>query len=127
MNPSWKTSLRRLIAMLCVAITCLSSAQIAVAAGEDIDHGLEREHLVAPMADVIHECAVVTFCDTQAHPGEASAPHHHHNYGDPTHNFVLASASFLSMVDIGAGMIRSAESSMGRGLGQSTLDRPPKA
>ncbi|MFH1558574.1 MAG: hypothetical protein ABII76_27560 [Pseudomonadota bacterium] len=127
MTDSRMTGLRRFIVMLCMAITCLSSVQFAASGAKDFEHALEIAHSAETVADVVHYCSTsVQACERQSHSGDANtAPHHHH--GDPTSNFVLTAAPALSVAFASHDAVWSTESPLGRGLGQHTPERPPKA
>jgi hypothetical protein len=113
--------------MLCMAITCLSSIQLASSGAEDLEHALEIAHASEAVADVVHYCATsANACERQPHSGDINtAPHHHH--GDPTSNFVLTGAPALSVALASHDAVWTTESPLGRGLGQLAPERPPRA
>lgn len=127
MNDSVRTGWRRLIAALCVVFMCVSSFQVIASGSEDLEHVLEIAHVSAIGDNAVHYCQVsAEACERQPHHGDANtAPHHHH--GDPTSGFVITSPPAFSVAIAVDGMTWPTDSPVGHGLGQSALERPPKA
>lgn len=122
------TGLRRFIAMLCMVVMCLSSVQFAASGAEDLEHALDIAHASETVADVVHYCSVsVEACERQPHAGDANTASHHHHHGDPTSGYVLTTAPALSVAFAAENAVWSTANPLGRGLGQHTPERPPKA
>ncbi|MFG1388732.1 hypothetical protein [Xanthobacter versatilis] len=127
MTDGWMTGLKRLIAMVCMAVACLSPVRAISALGPDLDHALDLAHAEAAGEDIVHYCETLSdACERQPHEGNAgTAPHHHH--GDPFSGFVAVSSPPFALPRPMRGLELSTHRSMGRGLGPVTPERPPKA
>jgi len=117
--------LRDLIAMICMAVVCLSPLRAVSIANSDLEHALELAH-AADVGGVVHYCDVAPTCEREpAHEESGGVSHHHH--GDTASGCVavssVAPAGPLSVNATGW----STPAAMGRGLGQIAPERPPKA
>ena len=120
------TGLKRAIAVACIAIACLFCVQSVLISIDRIEHAFEIEHDANPLAGTIYFCAVTSdgACEQ---PGDVHQPLSHAHHGDATTSVLAGTPPVLMSVGVAEDMIPPATSSLGRGLGPFTPDRPPKA
>lgn len=113
-----------LIAMICMALVCLSPVRAVSIANSDLEHALELAH-ATDAGGVVHYCDVASACERgPAHEESAGASHHHH--GDTASGFAaISSPAFTVPLSVNA-TGWSTRAAMGRGLGQVAPERPPK-
>ena len=117
--------LTRIVAMLCVAITCVFFVQTTIITLDRIEHALEIEHDANPLAGTVQYCGAAH--DECGQSGGPAHPISHAHYGDTVTNVLLGSAPSLVTVDVKVTKIRLMGTSAGPGASQLAPDRPPKA
>lgn len=116
--------LRRTIATLCVAITCVFCVQTIVITLDRIEHALEIEHDANPIAGTVHYCEAAP--DVCEQSGGLPHPISHAHSGDASTNMVLATALGSVAIKFKAATFPVMASRFGPAVGQLAPDRPPK-
>ncbi|MFG1388734.1 hypothetical protein [Xanthobacter versatilis] len=127
MNDSRTAGLKRLIAMICMVVACLSPIRAISASSADLDHVFDLAHALAAGDDIVHYCEMSSAaCESPAHEGDArTAPHHHH--GDPSSGFMVISGEAFSLSLTMSGANWPVRGFSVQGLGPTALERPPRA
>lgn len=117
--------LRRTIATLCVAITCVFCVQTIVIALDRIEHALEIEHDANPLAGTILYCEAAP--DVCEQSGGLPHPISHAHSGDASTNMLLAATALGSVaIKFKAATFPVTASRLGPVEGRLAPDRPPK-
>ena len=117
--------LKRTIAMVCVAMSCVLGVQTTVIALDRLDHALEIEHDPNPLAGAVQSCGLAAEACEEA---DASLdPMAHAHLGDAVTSIVLGSTPSLTSVDFERATIRPASARAVPGMERIAPDRPPKA
>ena len=117
--------LKRMIAMVCVAMSCVLVVQTTVIVLDRLDHALEIEHNLNPLAGAVQSCGLAAeACEDAV---ASLDPMSHAHLGDAVTSIVLGSTPFLTPIDFERATIRLASARAVPGLGRIAPDRPPKA
>lgn len=119
-------TLRRCIAIVCMAATYMLSVQSVIVSIDRIEHALEIEHHANPLAGTISFCTSQTeSCggSNETHP----VSHSHAHAGDHTNNFLGGVSWPLETANVAGRIIHFSEGLAAKGIRLLTPDRPPKA
>ena len=116
--------LKRIVAIICMAIACLFYVQTVLVNIDRMEHALELEHDANSLAGTVQYCAVTPDACGQA--GDVHPVSHAHQ-GDTAMSVLAASFSVLPTAYDDKGTMQLSHHSAGRGLEQLVPERPPKA
>ncbi len=124
--------LRRLAAMVCIAVTCLFCVQVTIAHLDRIEHALGIDHDAVPMAGPVHhhhDHHHDASDKTDADFGESKGKHpvSHAHQGDTAFSFLLAVSYHIVPVDGDRQGPSLTDAAAVRGMAPGIPDRPPKA
>lgn len=117
--------LRGLIAMICMAVVCLSPVRAVSIANSALEHALKLAH-AADAGGVVHFCDAASSCEREPAHEESGGGSHHHHHGDTASGFVAISSAVTTVPLLVNATNWSTGAAMGWGLDQIALERPPK-
>lgn len=121
-----KMDWKRFIAVLCMALVCMSAIRAVAAANPDQDRARQISRDIEIGAGIAHYCqASDNACGVEPSGHKGGSTHHHH--GESSSSLPTAGTVTATPAPGMGAMVWAGFSSHRAGLGKSSLDRPPKA
>ncbi len=116
--------LRKVIAMLCVAVMCVFCVQMTIITVDRIEHALEIDHHATDLAGAIQCTPSPDKCEPSTDP---SHPVSHSHSSDTSASSLAALIGDAATVVFSSTVFSYANSRALAGLSQHAPERPPKA